>query len=139
MIIIFIILLLSVPTYAQTVTRIIDGDTIELETGERIRYIGMDTPERGEPFYDEATDFNSSLVLNKTIRIKYGKEKLDRYDRTLAYLYVPTDNGEIFVNAWIVQHGWAEEAEYPPNTRYVEVFKYLEKEAKRNKIGVWKK
>ena len=121
------------------VTRVIDGDTIELETGERIRYIGMDTPERGEPFFDEATEFNSYLVLNKTIRIQYGKEKLDRYDRTLAYVYVPVGNGEIFVNAWIVQHGWAEEAEYPPNNIYVEVFKYLEKEAKRNKLGIWRR
>jgi len=51
-------------------------------------------------------------------------------------VYVLTGNGEIFVNAWIVQHGWAEEAEYSPNSKYVEVFKYLEKEAKRNKLGI---
>jgi len=85
------------------VVRIRDGDTIELADGRAVRYIGIDTPETGQPYADSATLFNTALVLGKTVRLEYGRERLDRYGRTLAFVYV---DGRM-VNLEILKAGWA--------------------------------
>lgn len=84
------------------VTRVIDGDTLE---GENItvRLLGINTPEKGERYYEEAKRFLESRVLNKTIELEYGKEKTDMYGRTLAYVYY---NGKL-INEEIVREGYA--------------------------------
>ncbi|MDD4879863.1 MAG: thermonuclease family protein, partial [Candidatus Omnitrophica bacterium] len=81
------------------VARVIDGDTVVLEDGRHVRYIGMDTPERGKPYYGEAKKENERLVKGKTVKLEYDVGKADKYGRTLAYVYV--DN--IFVNAELVK------------------------------------
>ena len=73
------------------IDRVIDGDTVE-SNGTSIRLLGINTPERGEEYYYEAKEFLEELVLNKTVRLEFGKEREDRYHRTLAYLYIKNEN-----------------------------------------------
>lgn len=89
-----------------TVSRVIDGDTIELGSGEKIRLICINTPEKNELGYENATEFLKSLVLNKQVRLETDKTDKDKYKRLLRYIYVIQDNKEIFVNKEIVQKGY---------------------------------
>ena len=114
-------------------TKVIDGDTIVLENGTRIRYIGINTPERGKPFYKEATEANRELVEGKKVRLEYGFQN-DPYKRTLAYVYL--DDGT-FVNAWLVENGFARVSTYPPNVKYQDKFTELKRQAKEEKRGLW--
>ncbi|MCI0530883.1 MAG: thermonuclease family protein [candidate division Zixibacteria bacterium] len=116
-------------------TRVIDGDTIVLSNGERVRYIGVDTPERDEPFYLIARKFNRDLVEGRQIRIELDIQERDRYGRLLGYVYVDT----LFVNATLVRDGMAVVATYPPNVKYVSLFTSLQKQARSNGLGLWSK
>ena len=116
-------------------TRVIDGDTIQISGGDRVRYIGMDTPERGQPFYAEATARNAELVKGKEIRMVKDVSETDRYGRLLRYIYV----GDLFVNAELVREGYARAYRYPPDTYYAELFSQLELEAKQAGRGMWAK
>jgi len=117
------------------VTRVIDGDTIEIYGGDRVRYIGMDTPERGEPYYLEATAKNAELVEGKEVRLEKDTSEKDRYGRLLRYIYVD----DLFVNAELVRLGYARAYPYPPDTYYAELFSQLELEAKQAGRGRWAK
>ncbi len=75
-------------TQRVQVLTVIDGDTIELTDGRVVRYMCIDTPERGKPFYEEATQLNHDLVYGQTITLRFGRRKLDRYGRTLARVFV---------------------------------------------------
>jgi micrococcal nuclease len=86
-----------------TVARVVDGDTIELADGRRVRYIGMNTPERDQPYYKEATDINRQLVEGKTVQLEFDVETFDQYGRTLAYIWIEG----IMANLEIVQQGYA--------------------------------
>ena len=71
------------------VAAVIDGDTIEIEGGQWVRYLGIDTPEIGQPFYEEARNKNKELVLGKNVRLDICKsEPKDKYGRLLAYVYI---------------------------------------------------
>ncbi|MBI5868718.1 MAG: thermonuclease family protein [candidate division Zixibacteria bacterium] len=85
------------------VTKVIDGDTIELDDGRTVRMLGIDTPEKGQAGADSATVANTALVLGKTVRLEYGRERFDRYGRTLAYVYVDRR----MANREILRAGWA--------------------------------
>jgi micrococcal nuclease len=115
------------------VAEVIDGDTIVLNNKEVIRYIGIDTPEKGEPFYNEATDANSNLVLGKQIRLEYDIDKQDRYRRTLAYVWVDT----ILVNAQLLRMGLASVYTFVPNVKHVDLFVSEQKEAREDGLGIW--
>ncbi len=115
------------------VTKVIDGDTIVLENGEHVRYIGMDTPEKGRPYYGEAKRENERLIKGKKVRLEYDVEKTDRYGRTLAYVYA----GDIFVNAELIKNGYAMIYTFPPNVKYAKTFLALQKEARTQKRGLW--
>lgn len=113
------------------VTRIIDGDTIDVEiNGQtfRVRYIGVNTPERGEACYSQATTANSVLVSGQTVRLERDRSETDRFDRLLRYVYV----GDVFVNATLVRQGYAEAVLYRPDGREHQNFVTLEQEAARN-------
>lgn len=84
------------------VTRVIDGDTIEAGN-KTIRLLGINTPERGEKYYEEAKDFLGTQILNKTITLEYGKEREDKYHRTLAYVFLGEEN----INKKIIEMGFA--------------------------------
>ena len=128
------IFLLSSQPKVETaiVSRVIDGDTIELATGQRVRYIGIDTPEKDEYFFEEATAKNSELVLGKEVRMEKDVSETDGYGRLLRYVYV----GDLFVNAELVRLGYAREAYYPPDTMHCDEFLRLEKYAASSDLGL---
>lgn len=84
------------------IVRVIDGDTVELAGGDRLRLLGIDTPEKGESYYQEATDLLRRLALHKSARIEYAGVRRDRYGRLLGFLYV---EDSIFVNQHIIDSG----------------------------------
>ena len=122
-----------------TVIRVVDGDTIEIEGGEKLRYIGMDTPETVDPrksvqcFGKEASEKNKELVLGKTVRLEKDVSDRDRYGRLLRYVWV----GEIFINLELVKQGFAHSYSYPPDVKYQSQFVLVEKEAREKKLGLW--
>lgn len=119
-----------------TVVRIIDGDTIEVKTGNEfydVRYIGIDAPELGESFGVEAMEKNRELIEGKTIRLEKDISETDQYNRLLGYIYVD----DTFVNAELVRLGYAQAVSYPPNTKHDNLFKDLETKAKDVNIGLW--
>ena len=118
---------------AVLVTRVIDGDTIEIEGWIRVRYIGIDTPEIDEPYYSEATEANRKLVEGKRIRLEKDVANKDKYGRLLRYVWV----NEMMVNAELVRLGYAYSYSYPPNLKYQAHFLQLEKEAREQKRGLW--
>lgn len=88
--------------WTARVSEVIDGDTIELEGVGRVRLIGVDTPERGEECYEEATDFLRRRVGGKTVRYRDQQDREDRYDRALLDIF----RGGELVNLDIAQAGW---------------------------------
>ena len=115
------------------VINVIDGDTIELEDGSRIRYLGIDTPETGEPYYSEATVRNKELVEGKVVYLQKGKRDRDEYDRLLRYVYVDG----VFVNAELVAQGFATAYIFDADEWYSQTLVRLEQYAKLKKRGLW--
>ncbi len=117
---------------------VIDGDTIDLDDYGKIRYIGVDCPERDEPFYDQAKDYNEELLDRGKIQLEYGSEAYDKYGRVLAYVFVITDDGErLFVNEELASAGWATTRYVKPYMKYADVLYDAEKYAQDNKRGIW--
>ena len=110
------------------VTRVIDGDTIDVLLDgktERIRYVQINTPERDDPCFAESTRANADLVAGKTVRLVHSKKLTDPFGRLLHYVYV----GDIMVERVLVEQGWAEVVLYPPNDMHYDEFVRLEAEA----------
>jgi micrococcal nuclease len=140
---------------AQTialVTRVVDGDTVEAEIGgeeEDVRLIGVDTPESvtpGEPvecFGPRASGFSERLLEGKRVRLVFGEERVDPYDRLLAYAYLdPAQEAHaperpLFANAALVRRGLARTLTIPPNDRFAPLLKRLERDAARAGRGLW--
>lgn len=137
------IILILLPLYGCTsppesarVTRVIDGDTIAIEGGYRVRYIGIDTPEihpETEAFGIEAWQANRQLVEGKLVRLERDISETDKYNRLLRYVYVD----DIMVNAELVRQGLAQVKAYPPDTKYQDFLEALEAEAKGEGRGMW--
>jgi micrococcal nuclease len=136
-----------------TVKRAVDGDTLVLESGERVRLIGIDTPEMHESnklFRDSqrtkqdastiqklgrrSFEFTKKLVEGKRVSLEFDVERHDRYGRLLAYVYLKDGT---FVNAEIVKQGYASLMTYPPNVKYADLFTKLYREARENRRGLW--
>ncbi len=120
------------------VTRVVDGDTIELETGVKIRYLMINTPEttggKNECFGQNAVTFNTDLVLNKTVQLEYDAQCEDMFGRTLAYVTV----GGQEVNTLMIERGFACLLHIPPNgDDRLDEFKALQAEAKAANRGLW--
>ena len=116
------------------VTRVIDGDTIDVVINGRnirIRYLQMNTPERDEPCYREANERNAELVAGKTVRLIPDTELVDPYDRWLRYVYV----GDVSVSRVLVEEGYAEVVLYPPNDAHYDEFVALERAAAAGGLG----
>ncbi|MBF0619647.1 MAG: thermonuclease family protein [Candidatus Omnitrophica bacterium] len=135
------------------VSYIYDGDTIRLETGEKVRFIGIDAPEMHESeklFRDarksgqdievikamgrRAREFVVALFGDKKVRLEFDIEKRDKYGRLLAYLYL--EDGT-FVNKEIIASGFAYPLTIPPNVAHTDEFKALFKEARAKRLGLW--
>ncbi len=127
------------------VVRVTDGDIIQVccVFGDqvKVRYIGIDTPEthhpmRGvEPYGMEAAEANRKLVDGKTVRLEFDVQQFDKYGSTLAYVYLEDDT---FVNAWLVEHGYAMVMTVPPNVKHQELFLRLQREAREERRGLWR-
>jgi endonuclease YncB( thermonuclease family) len=119
------------------VTFVKDGDTIEVEMDGRrdqVRYIGMDTPERGEAFAQAATEANRQLVESQTVLLETDVSEMDRYGRLLRYVY--RQDGA-FVNAELLRRGLARVLTYPPDVKNEALFARLEAEARADGLGLW--
>ena len=116
------------------VTKIVDGDTIKIETGETIRLICVNTPEKGEEGYEEATNYLKHLILNKKIIIKKDISETDSYERLLRYVYL---NNKL-VNEAVVKNGYGLAYPYGPDTKLCPKILKAEQKARKGKIGIWK-
>ncbi|MBK5218175.1 MAG: thermonuclease family protein [Thermoleophilia bacterium] len=131
------------PASARTrVVRVVDGDTIEVRIGgelEDVRYIGVDTPETVKPgtpvqcFGPRASRFNHRLVEGRWVRLVFGVERRDVYDRLLSYVYLD----DRFVNAELLRRGLGRTLTIAPNDRFARRFKRLEIGAARRGRGLW--
>ena len=115
------------------VEQVIDGDTIKLETGQRVRLIGINTPESGHPYYSEATEKLKELIGDSKVTLKKDVEDKDQYGRLLRYIYV----NDTFINLEMVRTGMATSYEFEPNVKHTSDFDAAETQAKNAKIGIW--
>lgn len=133
-------------TATAELERVVDGDTIAVRVGdreERVRYIGLDTPETVKPnapvecFGHEAHDLNAELLGGEgaPLTLRFDRELRDRYDRLLAYVYRSGDG--LFVNARLVAAGAAETLPIAPNTAYAAQLSGLERRARVAGRGLW--
>lgn len=134
------------PTYSK-VTRVFDGDTIEIEGGAKVRYIGIDAAEvypKRLCFSDEALAKNRELVSGKVVKLEKDVSETDKYGRLLRYVFVEgptTSSGQIslFVNDFLVKSGFAKVMTVPPDVKYKDLFLESEKYARENNLGLWGK
>lgn len=126
-----------VPTPTQgewaMVVRVVDGDTVELEDGHKVRYIGINTPEEGQPFYEEAKEANRQLVEGKRVLLEFDVTPYDMYGRWLAYLFADG----VFVNYALVRRGFANVYTVPPNVKYDKLLRQAERQAREEGVGLW--
>ena len=140
--IIILLLLLIVgcqsPPATAKVTQVIDGDTIIIKGGYRVRYIGIDTPEiypEVKAFGIEAWQANRRLVEGNEVRLERDVSETDKYGRLLRYVYVD----DVLVNAELVKLGLARAKAYPPDTKYQDYLAEMETGAREAGRGMWAK
>jgi len=125
------------------VVRVIDGDTIEVSLNgkmRKLRYIGIDTPETKhpivgvEPYGKEAEEANRKLVEGKDVYLIFDVQQTDRYGRLLGYVYLKDGT---FVNAWLVENGYAQVMTIAPNVKCSDLFTKLARKAREKGLGLW--
>ena len=136
------------------VTKVFDGDTLRLVNGEKVRLLGIDSPEMYESdklFRDaqrtggdietimargrESYKFTKKLVEGRRVKLEFDVEKRDKYGRLLAHVFIA--DTQLFLNAEILKQGYAEPMIIPPNLKYADYFQGLYQEARENKRGLW--
>jgi micrococcal nuclease len=121
------------------VNKVINGDTIQLDNGETVKYIGIETPELNvkeggsEFFARQASRYNQKLVFMKKVRLEFDTEKKDKEGRMLAYVFVKN----VFINAELIKLGYARTKIVPPNDKYKNMFLDYEKKAQQSEKGLW--
>lgn len=135
-------------TTAQ-VTRVVDGDTIEVNLNgqiQKVRYLGMNTPETVDPrrgvqcFGHEASDENKKLVEGKQVILTKDISDTDKYGRLLRFVYLPISGNEmLFVNDYLVREGYAQIDTYPPDVKFADRFLAAQKQAQAQNKGLWGK
>ncbi len=122
------------------VARVVDGDTIEIEGGEKVRYIGMNTPETVKPdwpvecFGKESSARNKELVEGKRVRLVRDVSERDRYGRLLRFVHLADGT---LVNELLVREGYARVSSFPPDVSKQDVFRAAERDARAAKRGLW--
>jgi endonuclease YncB( thermonuclease family) len=136
-------------TEQARVVRIVDGDTIVVDRGrgsEKLRYIGMDTPETVDPnspvewMGPQASKANAALVAGKTVTLEKDVSEVDRYRRLLRDVWVRDPgrpSGWLFVNLELVERGYAQVTTFPPDVRYVDVLLAAQRRARDAGLGLW--
>ncbi|MBU3904881.1 MAG: thermonuclease family protein [Nanoarchaeota archaeon] len=136
-IVIFLVLILLISGCVQDetvyVTHVIDGDTFETADGEVIRLLGINTPEKGEFYYEEATEYLRELIENRYVKLTGDKTDRDWYERELRYVYL----GDVFVNVLMLEGGYAR-LYLLKDKKYQNVMKYAELDAQASHLGVWR-
>jgi micrococcal nuclease len=144
---VIVVLGLVLPAAAQSVLegpviRIVDGDTIHVRVDgrvEKVRYIGVNTPEVHHPRKGEepggraAAAVNRDLVNGRRVRLELDAQSRDRYGRLLAYVWVD----DTMINAELVRRGFAQVMTVPPNVRHQSLFLKLQREAREAGRGLW--
>ena len=139
--------------YTATVLKVLDGDTVKLDNGEILRYIGIDAPEDypgedKELFAPIAFEFNKKLVEGKKVTISFDKEKRDHYNRLLGYVFVDLDpqtkgvkgivfQNKLFINAYMVREGIAYPRRYGENLQWMKIIFKQMTNAMKGKKGMW--
>lgn len=116
-----------------TVASVIDGDTFVTDSGEKVRLIGIDTPEVDEPYYTEGKDYLSNRIEGKQVFLEGDSSNRDTYDRLLRYVWL---DGEL-VNRELVEEGLALAKAYEPDTKYQHIFAEAQQHARAEKLGIW--
>jgi len=123
-----------------TVRWVIDGDTFQLDGGERVRLIGVDSPEHQpwkgnvEPYGAEASAYAKHILTGRRVRLEGDRQGSDRYGRTLAYVYL--EDGSFF-NQTLVEEGYAKAKHYAPNGRHRRTLAEAQGRARRSHRGLW--
>ncbi len=115
-------------------TRVIDGDTVELDNGDRVRLIGINTPERGDFYYDESKKMLVDLVENKSVKLEKDVEDKDRYGRLLRYIYLD----DKFINLELLKAGYANTYFIKPNVKHNDALTEAYEYAIDNQLNLWK-
>lgn len=115
------------------VTRIIDGDTLEVNGEDVVRLIGIDTPEHNNCYFTEAKVKLSDLTLGENIRLEKDISDRDRYQRLLRYVYVD----DVLVNNYLVYEGFAKATSYPPDIKQQDLLRSSEQAARSENKGMW--
>lgn len=129
----------SIKLQLAKVIKVVDGDTIEIEGGKKVRYIGIDTPETVDPrkpvqcFGKEASNKNKELIEGKEVKLEKDVSETDKYGRLLRYVYL----GDTLINELLVKEGYAHASSYPPDIKYQDRFTRAEREARENNRGLW--
>jgi micrococcal nuclease len=133
----------SAASLEGTVVRVVDGDTIHVRLGERVekvRYIGVNTPEVHHPRKGEEPGGRAAMTVNRTlvdgrkVRLETDVQARDRYGRLLAYVWV----GDVMVNAELLRRGYAQVMTIPPNVRHQALFVKLQRDARDAERGLWR-
>jgi micrococcal nuclease len=137
-------------TEQARVVRIVDGDTIVVDRGrgnEKLRYIGMDTPETVDPnspvewMGPQASKANSALVADRTVTLEKDVSEVDRYGRLLRDVWLRDPGrpwGWLFVNLELVERGYAQVTTFPPDVRYVDLLLAAQRRARDAGRGLWR-
>lgn len=134
-----------IPIGFYQVTKVSDGDTFwcvnQKNEKVKIRFIGIDSPEsrnafkrKKQPFGKEASEFTSNLILDKFVRLTFDIDSLDRFGRTLAYVYLQDGT---FVNEEIIRNGFATLMTITPNVKFENKFIKAQRHARDRKLGIW--
>jgi hypothetical protein len=120
---------------ALFVSKVIDGDTLELSNGEKVRLLGLNAPEIDEPFGEDAKNFLASLIEGKVVLLETDLIEKDEYGRKLAFLFLNERN----INVEMVRNGMAHTFDLSKISKYVNDLKEAENYARHNQIGIWKR
>lgn len=131
-----------------TLVRVVDGDTIRVLVNgveERVRYIGINTPERypggpetPAPFAQAATDANVALLGNSRLILEKDISERDRFGRLLRNVWIERDGSWVFVNLRLVADGFARVSTFPPDVKYLDLLRDAERSAREGHFGLWR-
>lgn len=117
------------------ILQVLDGDTVVVAGGERVRLIGIDSPEENEPGFSESKSRLASIVEGKEVRLEKDVSDRDRYGRLLRHLWL----GDTLVNLEMIRTGYARAYRYPPDVKYADRFSGAEREARADGLGLWRR
>lgn len=122
-------------TTSFTVKEVVDGDTIILSDRSRIRLIGINAPEYGMYFFEEASEVMEAMVFGKEVTLEKDISEKDKYGRLLRYVYAEN----LFINLEMLKRGFANVYTYPPDVKYNDEFLEAERYARDSNLGLWEK